>query len=366
MDSFDIDLCRLLAPGCFDRRFNADSHRNSAPREAEPYVSPPVLTQSSTRRSLLKFACWVFLFLVSCNVGSISTAEAVEDGLVQTAALVERLRETNLLNGSEIYEQLKLVGTNTSSESNPAIQSTSKFSTANPYKPRHQQHFERHVDIADLLPHNKRSYEVNESMRHFTFLGQEPVFKWYSSLPTNTEVCGVRFTDSRRHDYELRDFSSAEEATANGFLITHRYHCGTCSSLKNLAVYLAKPDLTTPARSCARRLTLEGIKDCLVETIGFEAQCAETWAYNVAHTKRQCMTTCIKHYGLWRVLTNDMGDSHVNDAGRLNPCLACDEYVSGPGFQYAAGRTRRASGLISAIERASAEIYPVDHSLYFK
>ena len=323
-------------------------------------------SQSFLHRYVLQCTQLVCLSLVLCDVGSISRAQFVEDGPINPSALAERLRDTNLVNGFEIYAQLELVGPNSRLQSNPNIQTTSEFSTANPYRPRYLQNFERFEDIADSLPRNERSYDVNESKQSLTFFGQEPVFRWYSSLHTNTEVCGVRFVDSRRRAYELRTFSSLHEATANGYLITHRYHCGTCSSLKNLAVYLAKPDLTTPARSCARRLTLKGIKDCLVETIGFEAQCAETWAYNVAHTKRQCMTACIKHYGLWRVLRNDMAGSHVDNAGRLNPCLACDEYVSGPGFQYAAGRTRRASGLISAIERASAEIYPVDHSLYFK
>jgi len=40
-----------------------------------------------------------------------------------------------------------------------------------------------------------------------------------------------------------------------------------------------------------------------------------------------------------------------NGKYRLNPCLQCDECRSGPIFQKIAGRTRRASGIISAIER---------------
>ena len=299
--------------------------------------------------------------LVFAPLGTVVSAQAVVD-LAQLDDLIERLDETKLLNRNEIYEQLKLVGTKTRTEANPSR----KFFTANPYYPRYREAFNRLDEIESRLPQNPLSYRLDKSKRRFMFFGQEPVFAWYRSLSTNTEVCAVKFIDNVRKEYELRTFSNSRDAIAANFAITHRYHCGTCSSLRNLAVYLAKRDLTTPARSCARKLTLRGIKRCLVEAIGFEEPCAETWAYNVAHTKRQCMTTCIKHYGLWSVLRNDMGDAHVDDGGGLNPCLACDEYISGPGFQYAAGRTRRASGLTSAIERTTAEIYLVDHSLYFE
>lgn len=318
------------------------------------------------QRANLKCAQSTCLVLALCYFVGVLNTQIKGDEQINVTELIERLSETNLRNRDEIYAQLRLTGTKSGIKSIPAPQSARKLSTANPYEPRFLQSFDRFKDIANSLPRNNRSYEVDELKRRVTFFGQEPVFHWYSSLSTNTDVCGLRFIDSRRQDYELRTFSSAHEAIVNDFVITHRFHCGTCSSLRNLAIYLAKPDLTTASRSCARKLTLRAIKECLVETIGFEAHCAETWAYNVAHTKRQCMTTCVKHYGLWRVLRNNMGDSHVDDAGRLNPCLACDEYVSGPGFQYAAGRTRRSSGLISAIERPSRSVYAVDHSLYFK
>ena len=83
-------------------------------------------------------------------------------------------------------------------------------------------------------------------------------------------------------------------------------------------------------------------------------------------TRRQCAGVCIRHYGIWEVLTDNMGDAHNDERGNLNPCLACDESASGPAFQYAAGRTRRTSGLVSAIERSTMEIFDVDHHLYFE
>jgi len=233
-------------------------------------------------------------------------------------ALIERLRRTHLLNGEEVYRQLGL-GDGADGEG---------FRTRSPY-------------------------------------GQGPVLSWYSSLPGNTEVCGVLFVDADRVDYRLRTFPNHQSALAAGYVVTHRRHCGACSSLRDFATYLEKPDLTTPARNCARRLTRAGVKACFME-IGLEERCAEAWTDNALHTRRHCLGVCIGHSGLWNMVTNDFHAPHTDEDGNLNPCLACDERVSGPGFQYAAGRTRRSSGLTSAITRRPAEIFPVDHRLYFR
>ena len=40
-----------------------------------------------------------------------------------------------------------------------------------------------------------------------------------------------------------------------------------------------------------------------------------------------------------------MQGSNVDKDGNLKPCIACDEYKSGPGFKYTAARTRRWSPL---------------------
>ena len=287
---------------------------------------------------------------------TVLSAQSVVDDRTDSKTLIDRLSKTKLINGNVIHERLELAGT----------KSPKAFYTANPYQPRYRESFNRVEDLENRLPQNKLSYRLDEAKYQFTFFGQKPVLEWYRSFATNTQVCAVRFTDARREEYELQTFENSNEAIAADCIVTHRSHCGTCSSLRSLAVYMAKPDLTTPARSCVRKLTLWGIKSCLMETIGFDERCAETWAYNIAHTKQRCMATCVRHYGLWNVLRNNMGDRHVDENGELNPCLACDEFTSGPGFQYAAGRTRRASGLSSAIEREADQIYPVDHSLYFE
>ena len=110
----------------------------------------------------------------------------------------------------------------------------------------------------------------------FLFHGQEPVLQWYSSLRSNTEVCAIGFVDSTRVKYQLRTFPDPDSALKENYVITHRHHCGTCSSLRDLMVYQAKSDLTTPARKCARRLTAGGIKACLMEEVGLGEHCAET------------------------------------------------------------------------------------------
>ena len=285
-----------------------------------------------------------------------------------TGELIERLRRTALLNGEEIHDRLGLRLDERNGGQTTALSSGGRgsFATLNQYEPAYRERWRSPAALAYPLPENAQSYEVDESKGTFLFHGQEPVLRWYSSLDSDTEVCGVQFVDAERVQYRLRTFADRQSALADGYFVTHRHHCGTCSSLRDLAVYLEKPDLTTPARTCARKWTAGGVKICLMEEIGFEAHCAETWTYNVLHTRRHCAATCIGHYGLWKVLSNGMGDAHADEGGNLNPCLACDEYTSGPGFRYAAGRTRRSSGLTSAIDRPSEELFPVDHGLYFE
>lgn len=273
-------------------------------------------------------AGFLALWLVrDAGPGASNGAPPLRDNSPATAALVERLQRAELLNGAAIYGDLGLSGPEEDG-----------FLTGSPYAP------------------DQRALSV----------GEESVRRWHAALSGDTEVCGVRFLDPERVAYRLRTFPDRERALEAGYVVTHRHHCGACSSLWNLAVYLAKPDLTSPARTCARKATATGVKACFMEVIGFDERCAETWTYNALRTRRRCLASCIGAYGLWSVLTNDMSVPQVDGSGNLNPCLACDEEISGPGFQYAAGRTRRSSGLTSTIPRPAAEIYPVDHTVYFR
>jgi hypothetical protein len=181
---------------------------------------------------------------------------------------------------------------------------------------------------------------------------------WWESRQRVQPICGVVFDGQ---SYQLKNYWNKGFALDNGAIITHVQHCGTCSSLQDLSVYISQPDLTKPARACARKGSLLETRDCMVD-IGFSVPCAETWSYNAWHTRETCSRTCRRHYGLLSVLTGRMGKPNNLRDGSLNPCLACDEEHSGPGFQYAAGRTRRGSGLESAIQRSDNELFEVDHS----
>jgi len=193
----------------------------------------------------------------------------------------------------------------------------------------------------------------------------ETVEAWYRDPRRADQVCAIRFIDPARIQYELGDFPSAAQAVAAGFTVTHQGRCGSCSTLEDLAVYLAVPDLVTPARRCARKSGVARKAECFERTIGFTRSCAESWAWNARNTRRQCTWICLSDYGFFNLLFGRYPGPNVDESGRLRPCLQCDEDRSGPGFKYSAGRTRRNSGIESAIARSKLELSTVDHSAYF-
>jgi hypothetical protein len=189
---------------------------------------------------------------------------------------------------------------------------------------------------------------------------------WQNGAGGEASVCAVQFTGTGQRDYELGNFDSTTTAIEAGFSVTHQGRCGSCSTLRDLAVYMSKPDLTTPARQCARRFGLDRKKRCYEEEIGFTSHCAESWAYNAQNTRRECSSTCIGDYGLLNLIFRRYPGENTDVSGQLRPCLSCDENLSGPGFKYSAGRTRRNSGILSAITRPESEVFKVDHSAYFQ
>jgi hypothetical protein len=182
----------------------------------------------------------------------------------------------------------------------------------------------------------------------------DPYITWQAGnpppAPTGT-VCGLRFERDQIH-YHLSTFANPVAARNAGYAITHIGACGTCSTLQDLAVYLEKPDLTTPVRGCGILWGASARLACLRE-LGFSAACAQTWLYNVENTRRQCFSTCLRSW--------IDGEAPTSNDGRLNACLQCDEDHSGPVFKATAGRTRRNSGIRSSIPRANEEIAPVVH-----
>jgi hypothetical protein len=185
-------------------------------------------------------------------------------------------------------------------------------------------------------------------------LDVDPYLTWRGKGPppaTPGTVCAVRFEADALH-YRLATLPTEEKARGSGWAVTHAGACGTCSTLQDLAVYLERPDLTAPVRTCGLKLSASARLAC-IEGLGFTRACARTWEYNVENTRRECLGSCL--------LSWIEGESSTDAEGRLNPCLRCDEDRSGPIFKAAAGRTRRNSGIRSSIRREDEEIARVAH-----
>jgi hypothetical protein len=154
--------------------------------------------------------------------------------------------------------------------------------------------------------------------------------------------------------YSLVTYPSESAARAAGASPTHFGHCGVCSPLTDLAVYMRQTDLTAPVRACG----LQGFGDggdvaniaCL-EQLGFDKPCAQAWYWDTVHTRQQCLGVCLSL----------LSAPYQEPDGALNDCIACDEVQSGPVFKAIAGRTRRNSGLPNALCRPCSEVRSLLH-----
>lgn len=166
----------------------------------------------------------------------------------------------------------------------------------------------------------------------------------------DASVCGVIVDGT---SYSLQTFDDDAAAEAAGAKVTHDGACGLCSPLQDLAAYMDNGDLTQPVRECGILGLSEGEDAqlaCLLE-LGFSEPCAQIWGYNTTHTRTVCLDVCLD-------LLN--APYHEED-GSLNACLQCDEDLSGPVFKAVAGRTRRNTGLASALCRPCEEVRQVVH-----
>ena len=96
--------------------------------------------------------------------------------------------------------------------------------------------------------------------------------------------------------------------------------------------------------------------NCL-KKIGFSDECSKIWQFNIKNTRSKCFEPCIIAW-----ITNEPLN---NDDGTLNNCIQCDEDISGPNFKYFSGRTRRNSGIPSAIYRPPNTIYNMTHCYWY-
>jgi hypothetical protein len=165
-------------------------------------------------------------------------------------------------------------------------------------------------------------------------------------------VCGVLpqgDAGATPRPYTLVTYASQADALAAGAKVTHFGHCGVCSTLANLAVYMSNDDLTAPTRNCALDPMTEVA--CL-EQLGFDLPCAQAWAYDADNDRSVCIDICAPV----------LYDPYNTPDGSLNPCVQCDENLSGPVFKGVAGRTRRNSGIPNAICRPCSEVQPLVHA----
>ncbi len=167
------------------------------------------------------------------------------------------------------------------------------------------------------------------------------------------EFCAMVPDSAHAMGYRLRSFPSAEAARTAGGIVTHTGACGLCSTLKDLAVYIRRPDLTTPVRKCGLDHfagSMSAHVRCL-QALGFELPCAQIWYYNTVNTRNNCLAPCV----------GGLRAKYHKPDGSLNACIQCDEDKSGPIFKAVAGRTRRNSGLPAALCRPCNTVSRIIH-----
>ncbi|KAF2068793.1 hypothetical protein CYY_009885 [Polysphondylium violaceum] len=183
----------------------------------------------------------------------------------------------------------------------------------------------------------------------------------FNTTLSNVSVCGVLYpNENDRSTYYLVNYTSAQEAQEAGAYVTHLHSCGYCSTTQDLAAYMKYMDLTSPIRDCAivSFISKEISLDCIQKVAQFSHSCSIIWLYDSLNTRKYCLDICLYDY-IHHVPNNVPTNSTI-----LNDCLACDEEKSGPVFKVVAGRTRRDSGLKSAINRPPDSIYNITHYYY--
>lgn len=291
------------------------------------------------------------LFLVIIHFFTFSHASEVPI----TLELLNKLNSTTLVNNNEVITSLNL----------KHDKRTKGFTLSNPYKPATRKW---------LRPSDKPIFRNGIADFVLTIIGkvkfyhQPIIHKWHKRTLASIKkekVCGMKFESTEQEKYKLKTFNSLEAAESAGYFVTHQGHCGACSSLSDLAAYLKYRNLTGPARDCSVKMGINKIKKCYQDTLEFSNTCSELWSYNSKNTKKACMLICMKDYGLLNILQGKFPDTYQNPDGSLRPCILCDELRSVPAYTYGSGRTRRNSGIITALDRNPDELYPLDYNLYY-
>jgi len=170
----------------------------------------------------------------------------------------------------------------------------------------------------------------------------------YYDIAPSSNACPTQWS------YETKTYSgSFEEAKAAGLMVTHEGACGTCSSMQDLAAYMAAgPDLESMSQHCSSQGVMYGKKAAMkcYKQIGFTDGCANIWYYDGNNTNNHCHNTCVK-YAMFGLPNNGPPPTC-----QIAKCLQCDQDYSGPFFALYGGRTRRNSGMLSSIARTCSSI----------
>lgn len=192
-----------------------------------------------------------------------------------------------------------------------------------------------------------RTFELSQP---YELISADPYDQPAPSPSAPGTVCAAHIQGTQ---YTLATYPSSESASAAGAVVTHFGACGLCSPLQDLTVYMENPDLTTPVRQCGLKSFSEGeeaVRQCILD-LGFTEPCAQIWSYNTNHTRRQCLAPCYRA----------LNDPYHKPDGSLNDCILCDEIKSGDVFKAVAGRTRRNTGLASALCRPCQDVAVLKH-----
>jgi hypothetical protein len=113
-------------------------------------------------------------------------------------------------------------------------------------------------------------------------------------------------------------------------------------------------DMTKVGKKCGEegilntKLGLKCFKD-----LGMTDACATIWNFDAIYDASKCGGICLRD--LDKPYNNPDKNCTIND------CLQCDEDKAGPVFKQVAGRTRRRSGLASAIQRPCESVASIVH-----
>ncbi|MBM4777748.1 MAG: hypothetical protein GQE15_08600 [Archangiaceae bacterium] len=196
-----------------------------------------------------------------------------------------------------------------------------------------------------------------ERLAQWTLLDTPPdvsVDPFSQPPPARVEgVCAVHVVDEGAKTYRLKTHATQAEATAAGGRVTHLDPCGACSTLADLAVFGREADLGRRVQDCGVKTVAAGLEanvTCLQE-LGFTPACARIWGYSTRFTRGKCLGTCF---------TLLDAAYHLPDGG-VNECLACDEKEGAAILRASAGRTRRNTGVPSAVCLPCGSVARVRH-----